>query len=177
MYCCFTGHRPNKLPFNVYKRDSNYQEFENRLFEAILELIANGCTVFYTGMAMGFDIIAAEAVLSLKRTYDSAIKLICAVPFVGQVDGFSDLWREKYYDIIEGCDEVITISESYYKGCYQKRNIFMVDNSDYVLTWFDGKPGGTRNTVEYAARKLRHIINLNAECAEDYAVQTSFILL
>ena len=37
----------------------------------------------------------------------------------------------------------------------------MVDNSDYVVTWFDGKRGGTENTLKYAAKKRRHIINLN----------------
>ena len=53
----------------------------------------------------------------------------------------------------------------------------MVDNSDFVLTWFDGKSGGTKNTVDYAFNKGRKIFNLNRTVAEKYAVQTSFELL
>lgn len=36
----------------------------------------------------------------------------------------------------------------------------MVDKSDYVLTWFDGKRGGTMETLNYAAKKRREVINL-----------------
>ncbi len=173
--CCFTGYRPNKLPFNVYSLDSKYQEFENALFEKIMELAGNGCRVFYTGMAMGFDIIAAEAVLAVKKAYaNPPVKLICVIPFAGQGESFSNFWREKYYAILDSCDEIITLSENYYKGCYQARNIYMVDNSDFVLTWYDGKSGGTRNTLDYAARKLRQIININSSLSKDFAVQTSF---
>ena len=42
----------------------------------------------------------------------------------------------------------------------------MVDNSDYVVTWFDGKHGGTENTLKYAAKKRRHIININEDFDE-----------
>ena len=40
------------------------------------------------------------------------------------------------------------------------RNRFMVDNSDYVLTWFDGAAGGTKSTILYALKKDKRVINL-----------------
>lgn len=175
--CCFTGYRPAKLPFDIIKKDSAYVSFENDLFKEILKLINSGCYVFYSGMAMGFDIIAAEAVITLKNTCKSPIKLICVVPFKEQNISFNDFWRKKYDYIIENCDEVIILSEKYSKNCYHIRNKYMVDNSDFVLTWFDGKSGGTKNTVDYAFNKGRKIFNLNRTVAEKYAVQTSFELL
>ena len=36
----------------------------------------------------------------------------------------------------------------------------MVDNSDFVLTFFDGQRGGTAATLSYAATKMKKIINL-----------------
>jgi len=37
----------------------------------------------------------------------------------------------------------------------QKRNIWIVDNSDGLVAVWDGTPGGTANCVEYARNKSR----------------------
>lgn len=176
--CCFTGYRPSKFPFKLYGSNSEYVKFENALVEGILSLISMGCDTFYTGMAMGFDIVAAEAVLLLKKANTRLdIKLVCVVPFRGQGECFNDYWQGKYNNILSGADEIITLSECYHTGCYQVRNKFMVDNCDYVLTWFDGKSGGTRNTLNYAASKQRQIFNVYDEVCENFAVQTAFELI
>ena len=161
--CCFTGYRPAKLPFNVYKRDINYTEFENLLISAILELAQNDCLVFYSGMAMGFDIICAETVIMLKQSLKKPLKLVCAIPFEGQGECFSEHWRERYYCVLENADDTVILSEEYHKGCYAVRNRYMVDNCDYVLTWFDGKSGGTKNTIDYALKKNRFVMNINKD--------------
>ena len=173
--CCFTGYRPSKFPFSMDREDAEYKKFENSLIEEMLSLINQDCYVFYTGMAMGFDIIAAEIVLLLKKAYpDFPIRLVCVVPFEGQGDSFTAYWKERYYNVINNCDEKVIISDRYFSGCYQKRNVFMVDNSDCVLTWYDGKPGGTRNTLDYAASKGRFIINANKSGSDNFAVQERF---
>lgn len=170
--CCFTGYRPSKFPFSMDREDKEYKKFENSLIEEMLNLINQNCCVFYTGMAMGFDIIAAETVLLLKNAYpDLPIRLICVVPFEGQENTFISYWKERYYNVIDNCDEKIVLSDSYFSGCYQKRNIYMVNNSDCVLTWFDGKSGGTKNTLDYAAGKGRFIVNCNKSSGGNFAVQ------
>lgn len=172
--CCFTGYRPAKLPFDTNIKDKAYFDFENLITNGILKLANENCTVFYTGMAMGFDMLCAESVLLLKKIYAKPLKLICAIPFEGQGDAFSLEWKNRYYKILNECDEFVVLSDNYYKGCYQKRNEFMVDNSDYVMTWFDGKAGGTKNTIDYAIRQNRFVLNLNQECGDDYYPQTVF---
>ncbi len=172
--CCFTGYRPAKLPFDVNVKNKEYLDFENLVTSGILKLADEGCSVFYSGMAMGFDIFCAECILLLKKIYKTPLKLICVIPFKGQADTFSEHWRKRYDDILSESDEVLILSDEYYKGCYQKRNIFMVDNSDYVLTWFDGKAGGTKNTVDYAIKQNRFVLNLNNDVKKDYFPQTVF---
>ena len=54
--CAFTGHRSLEKDFS-----------EKKLKEEIERVISMGVTDFYNGMAMGFDLIAAETVLSLKK--------------------------------------------------------------------------------------------------------------
>ncbi len=176
--CCFTGYRPSKFPFSLDREDLEYKKFENNLYEEILMLVNQGCTTFYSGMAMGFDIIAAEAVLFLKNLYkDREFKLICVLPFAEQGESFSYIWKERFYNVLSCCDKKIILSDEYFQGCYQKRNEFMVDNSDYVLTWYDGKAGGTRNTLNYAIKKQRYIVNANKIPTPSFAVQTSFELI
>ena len=41
----------------------------------------------------------------------------------------------------------------------QKRNRYMVDNSDIVIAVWDGTPGGTENTVRYAEKLGRKILS------------------
>ena len=176
--CCFTGYRPSKFPFSIYNPQSaEYKKFENALIEEILKLCNEGCRTFYTGMAMGFDIIAAEIVLLVKNAYDTPLKLICVLPFKNQGDSFGEFWKNKYTEIINKCDSVVCLNEEYHKGCYQQRNKYMVENSDFVLTWYDGKSGGTRNTIDYAAKLGRQVINANHKETETFAIQTSFEIL
>lgn len=159
--CCFTGYRPDKFSFKLGGNNLRNAEFENRLFSAISDLIDTGVTVFYTGMAMGFDIIAAETILDIaKLRDDSSIRLVPCVPFIEQSKNFSSNWKKRYDDVLSKADQTILLSDKYFKGCYMARNKFMVDNSDVVLTCFDGKPGGTKNTLDYAKEKGRKIINI-----------------
>ncbi len=158
--CCFTGYRPSKFPFTLDKANKDYINFENSLYREIFSAYSCGVKTFVSGMAMGFDIIAAETVLSLKKA-KSDTKLVCAIPFREQAKDFPLEWQNRYFDILKSADEIIYVCESYNRGCYFKRNKYMVDNSDIVITWFNGQKGGTANTIDYAMRKGRKVINLN----------------
>ena len=76
--CAFTGHRYLDGDFSARK-----------LKKEVKKLVENGVEIFYNGMAMGFDLIAAETVLSLKKKYP-LIKLVACVPCYGQEKYFSE---------------------------------------------------------------------------------------
>lgn len=175
--CCFTGYRPQKFPFKLRKDDKDFIAFENALFEQILQLAEEGCRTFYCGMAMGFDIISAETVLAVKNVFGEPLKLICVLPFEAQGDSFSDEWKQRFYIVLEHADKIEILNKEYHMGCYQQRNKFMVDNSDYIITWYDGKPGGTRNTIDYALKIGRQVFNIYEKPVEDLGYQTEFELL
>lgn len=171
--CCFTGYRPQKFPFSLEDNNIEYVNFENSLFQQILKLAENKCNTFFCGMAMGFDLIAAENVLAVKKAFKVPLRLICVFPFRGQECCFPVFWKEKFDYVLKKSDEQIYLSENYYRGCYQKRNIYMVDNSDYVITWYDGQKGGTDNTIRYALKNGRYVFNIN-EIPESLGFQTKF---
>lgn len=157
--CCFTGYRPGKFTFAFKSSDPNYLTFENKLKEQIHQIYKQGTTRFFCGCAMGFDLLSGEIVLELKKEHND-IELVCMVPFIGQENDFSTDWKKRYHHVLNKCDIAAVLSESYYKGCYRRRNFSMVDRSDKVLTYFDGKSGGTAETLKYAKKKGLTIINL-----------------
>lgn len=68
--CCFTGHRPKTLPFLEQEQHPKYKELErlwNRELQTLIE--EEGVRHFISGMAIGFDLFAAEKILNLKKTY------------------------------------------------------------------------------------------------------------
>ena len=156
----FTGHRPNHLPWGNNLDCELFLNFQEK-FEAILKkLIGQGYTTFITGMALGFDLISAQTILALKDEYKD-LKLVCAMPYdKNYFDNLPYLYRQIYSDILKSSDQVVWVSEKYDPGCFQRRNEYMVDMSDLCLACFNFKPGGTKNTVEYALKQNKDIIIL-----------------
>lgn len=176
--CCFSGYRPYKFGFDFSENDLEYKKMQNKLIDAVFSMPNKNCYKFYCGMAMGFDILAAETVLMLKEIDKTVpIELIGVIPFKEQAKSWDDIWKKRYADIYGKADKIICASPEYRRGCYQKRNHYMVDNSDILITWYDGKSGGTADTIGYAMRKGREIINLtDYEIIED-EINSTYIVV
>lgn len=142
--CCFTGHRPEKLKIPE-------ERLTLLLEEKIRNAIAGGFTTYITGMARGTDIVAGEIVLRL-REQDNRIKLICALPHPGFGLHWSGGWTERFQKVLAAADLTKTICPTFSYASYQIRNEWMVDHSSLVIGVFNGKRGGTRNTIDYAER-------------------------
>lgn len=158
--CCFTGHRPQKLSFGFNEEDERCVQLKQAIMEQTEKLITQyGVTHFIVGMALGVDIYSAEIVLLLKEKYPQ-ITLECAIPCETQCEKWSEPMRDRYFDIVKGCDEETMLQRHYTKDCMQKRNQYMVDKSDYVIAVWNGKPSGTGNTVRYAESKGKTVIRI-----------------
>lgn len=151
-FIAFTGHRIIPLV--------RQEEVRARLTAAVTLACKLGMTRFYCGMALGFDMMAAEVVLSLKDKF-SDIQLIAVVPFSRQSSRWASSEQERYYRILAKTDKVVTLSENYFRGCLLKRNDYMLSHSCGVIAYFDGKPqGGTFYTVRKAERMKMDVVNI-----------------
>lgn len=108
-------------------------------------------------MAQGTDIWAAEIVLE-KRIGNPALKLICILPHPDFEKSWNAEWQYRYCAIRSAADLERTICPFYTKTAYQKRNIWMVDHSALVIAVFNGKSGGTLNTIRYAQQNQVEIL-------------------
>lgn len=150
--CCFTGHRSiPALKLIVLKK---------KLKNELITLIEGGYTDFITGGAIGFDTLAAEAVLALKKDYPH-IKLRLVLPCREQDKYWTAQQKKDYRRILDLADSHEYVSESYTRYCMFQRNKKMVDESSVVISFFDGNDkGGTAMTVSYANKKGIPVINL-----------------
>ena len=144
----FSGHR-------TYCGDA-----ADALRRTVGELYARGFRTFLSGMAVGFDLAAAETVLELRERMPD-VRLVAAVPFRGQENRFSAADRDRFRRVLAAADAVEELSPAYHRGCYAVRNDFLVDHARVLVAWYDGSPGGTHYTVRRALRRGLEVIGLH----------------
>lgn len=131
----FSGHR--FIPYSQRER------LRASLTKTVISHYKIGTCNFICGMAMGFDMLAAETVLALKNEYQD-ITLTAVVPFRNQFAKYSTEDKKRYQDIMGKADKVIILSETYYDGCFLRRNDYMLNHSSRLIAYFNGeKKGGT----------------------------------
>lgn len=149
--CCFSGHR-------AVAREL-VPELEKKLDAAVARLKGEGVKRFVCGGAVGFDTLAAQAVLRAKKT-DPGVLLILALPCPEQAEKWSEKSRAVYQETVRAADVVYVVSPEYSPGCMHKRNRFMVDSSSRCVYYLTKNSGGTFSTVEYARKTGLKLIPL-----------------
>lgn len=177
----FTGHRPND--FGGYNEESMMIiTAKYALSRAINKAIARGYTRFISGMALGVDTWAAEAVLKAKEEFPD-IKLIAAIPMLYQYQKWPEPSQQRWHNIVSKADEIYVTSFemstedkllTYSELCDRinekvesgevlqswsatqwlcKRNHWMVDHCETLFgVWTGKKSGGTYECLEYARK-------------------------
>ena len=155
--CCFTGHRPMKLPWGARESDPRCLELKSELAAKLEAAYALGYRNFICGMAIGCDMYFAEAVLALRENYPD-VHLEAAIPCGSQPDRWAKKDRLRYNTLVDAADTVTVLQTYYSPDCMMKRNYYMVDKSSMLIACFDGRPGGTMSTVLYAQRQGLNVL-------------------
>jgi uncharacterized phage-like protein YoqJ len=137
----FTGHRPDKLG-NWDPAHPVVARVKKALRNGLIE---NWPLVAVSGMALGVDMWAAEACVELGIPFHAALPC----------DGWSENWplpsRQRYQALVKKAAEIHVVSPGSYKPWkMQRRNEWMVDHCNLLLSIWDGSAGGTANCLEYA---------------------------
>lgn len=151
--CCFTGHRPDKLPWGTREDDPRCLALKARLAAALEAEYAAGVRHFICGMARGADLYFAEGVLALRDRLPG-VTLECARPCESQATRWPAEEQARYQAILARCDFETLVQHHYDPWCMMRRNRYMVDHSARLLAVYDGVPkGGTAQTLAYALRR------------------------
>lgn len=148
---CFTGHRvvPQQDRRMIY----------NKLCTVIECLCERGFTEFCCGGALGFDMIAAIAVLDVKRIYP-AINLHMFIPCKGHHDRWSKLDKRKFDIVCANAASVEYMYEKFVRWCYHERNMRMVRESSVCIYYMTKCSGGTYYTVSKAVDSRLEMIDI-----------------
>lgn len=166
--CCFTGHRPTKLPWRYDEGDPRCVALKRRMMDAVELAYEHGYRHFLCGMAMGCDLYFCECVLALREQRPD-VTIEAAIPCPTQADAWPEAQRERYQRLVEACDFETMVSAQYSSSCMQRRDRYMVDHASLLIAAFDGSAGGTRYTVEYAMRRGVNILDLPILSKGDFA--------
>ena len=158
--CCFTGHRPEKLPWRKDEDHPAAAMLKERIFDVVEALYQSGIKHFICGMARGCDFYFSEAVLKLREEHGE-ITLEAAIPYEEQAAGWSEEDRNRYFRLVSQCDYETVLQTGYSADCMKKRNHYMVDHATVLIAVYDGQFGGTMQTVNYAKRKGLEMIELH----------------
>ena len=145
----FFGHREIDNPFKI----------EDRLEEEIRRLLSEHEYVdFLVGRDGEFDQFASSAVLRVRKQYrDDNSSLILVLPYeraeyLNNEDSFHD-----YYSDVEIS---YAASKAHPKAAIQIRNREMVERADLVICAIEKETGGAWQTVQYAMKQEKPVINL-----------------
>lgn len=155
----FSGYRPHKIKLSDPDNPNPFAELQAKLLLAVHNFAERGYRIFLSGMAEGFDLMAARAVLLAQEKYPN-IELIAIIPFPEQAERFKPYWQKEYNEILKNADSHITLSPRYYTGVYHRRNEFLTDHCSALVCYYDGQPGGTEYTVNMALKAKKEVVNL-----------------
>ena len=160
--CCFTGHRPDKLPWRDDEKDPRCVALKERLTAAVEEAYDKGMRHFICGMARGADFYFCEAVLALRERRPG-VTVEAALPCEEQAARWKERDRNRYFSLVAQCDYETMVQHHYDKGCMLRRDRYMVDRSAMIIAVYGGVLGGTMYTLAYAMKKGLEVNILDVE--------------
>lgn len=151
--CCFTGHRPEKLP----GKGDHINSLALRRILSVLRLsiedaISEGYKTFISGMAPGIDLWAASFIRDISAK-NPEINLVCVLPYKEQK---KSLYGEFLYDynlLLDCAKQVICLNERYTASCMRERNQYMIDHSSKLIAVVNNYRSGTGMTINMAKKQ------------------------
>ncbi|SHI19218.1 Uncharacterized SPBc2 prophage-derived protein YoqJ [Sporobacter termitidis DSM 10068] len=157
--CCFSGYRPDKLPWGYNEDDERCLRLREKLCDIVSAVYASGIRHFICGMALGCDTLFCETALQLRDDHPD-VTLEAALPCEDQAARWNEAQRSRYFKLVEQCDVETLVSRKYTPDCMMRRNMYMVDHASLLIAVYDGRFGGTMQTVGYAGRQGLEIIQI-----------------
>ncbi|MCD7821470.1 MAG: DUF1273 domain-containing protein [Clostridiales bacterium] len=166
--CCFTGHRPNHLPWGKDETQPLCVACKERLAIEVELAYLEGFRRFLCGMAMGGDLLLAEAVLAYGKLHPD-LRLDAVIPCLDQTRGWPQEQIERYQHILEQIppSRQILIQPERTRDCMLRRDRYMVNQSQRIIALYDGKSkGGTQYTLSFALKMQLETVIIDPYTAE-----------
>ena len=145
--CAIIGCSPMCFPWGFDEEDESCAALKLLLLNQITRYRSEGCTRFHISMDCGVGLYAAEIIHGLRET-DGEIETICYVPFEEQATKWTPELRERYFNALAGCTEIVNVSYERTVGCEFKAHLEAMKNSNTMIVVYNpSNPQCERNAA------------------------------
>jgi len=144
------------FPWGFDEEDEGCAALKLILINQISKLRGEGCTRFAISMDCGVGLYAAEILHGLKGS-DDALETICYVPYEEQATKWTPELRDRYFNALAACTEVINAAYEKTVGREFKAYLEAINEAGTVIAVYD--PDNPRCEREAAAATVAEMLN------------------
>ena len=154
--CAIIGGSPQCFPWGFDEEDEGCAALKLILMNRISKLRGEGCTRFAVSMDCGVGLYAAEILHGLKGS-EEELETICYVPYEEQATKWTPELRDRYFNALTACKEVVNVAYEKTAGCEFKAHLEAIKDADTVIAVYD--PDDPRCEREAAAVTVAEMLN------------------
>ncbi len=168
--CAVIGCSPMCFPWGFDEEDEGCAALKLILINQITRLRGEGCMRFAVSMDCGVGLFAAEILHGLKGS-DEELETICYVPYEEQATKWTPELRDRYFNALAACTEVINAAYEKTVGCEFKAHLEAINEVDTVIAVYD--PDDPLCERETAAAAVAEVLNKRVLVLDPKAIRLS----
>ena len=154
--CAIIGCSPMCFPWGFDEEDESCAALKLILINQITRLRSEGCTRFAVSMDCGVGLYATEILQGLKES-DEQLETICFVHYEEQATKWTPELRDRYFNALAACTEVVNVAYEKTVGCEFKAYLEAMKEADTLIAVYD--PDNPRCEREAAAATVAEMLN------------------
>jgi uncharacterized phage-like protein YoqJ len=124
------------FPWGFDEEDEGCAALKLILMNRITRLRSEGCTRFSVSMECGVGMYASEILQGLKET-DKELEFFCYIPYEEQATKWTPELRDRYFNALAACTEVVNVAYEKTVGCEFKAHLAAIKGADTVIAVYD----------------------------------------
>ena len=168
--CAIIGCSPMCFPWGFDEEDKGCAALKLILINQISKLRGEGCTRFAVSMDCGVGLYAAEILQGLKES-DGNLEIVSYVPYEEQATKWTPELRDRYFNALAECTEVVNVGFEKTVGCEFKAHLEAMKEADTVIAVYD--PDDPLCERETAAAAVAEVLNKRVLVLDPKAIRLS----
>lgn len=166
--CAIIGCSPMCFPWGFDEEDEGCAALKLILINQISKLRGEGYMRFAVSMDCGVGLYAAEILHGLKGS-DEERETICFVSYEEQATKWTPELRDRYFNALAACTEVVNVAYEKTVGCEFKAYLEAINEADTVIAVYD--PDDPRCEREAAAVAVAEMLNRQVITVDPKAIR------
>ena len=166
--CAIIGCSPMCFPWGFDEEDASCAALKLILMNRITKLRSEGCTRFAVSLDCGVGLYVAEILHGLKGS-EEELETICYIPYEEQATKWTPELRDRYFNALAACTEVVNVAYEKTVGCEFKAYLEAINEADKVIAVYD--PDNSLCEQEAAAAAVAEMLNKQVLTLDSKAIR------